>query len=210
MSIVAEWAGRFKAVPPVALEEGNSQMAKQASAIRPEMSDLAVIAKTGKSWDQWFTLLDKAGAAKLDHKSIVKLVAEKGDAGPWWRQMVTVEYERSRGLRFKHQTVSGFSVSVSKTMACDVAVLYVATADAKRRKKWFPSGDMKVSSQTENKYFRAGWNGDARLEINFYAKPGGKAQITVQVNRLAKKSDVERERVLWKLALAKLESLVRN
>jgi len=181
-------------------------MAKRASVVLPAMSDLAVIAKTGKSWDQWFALLDKGGAAKLDHKSIVKLVADKGEAGPWWRQMVTVEYERARGLRIKHQTASGFSVSVSKTMACEVAALYAVTADAKRRKKWFPAGDVKVSSQTENKYFRASWNGDARLEINFYAKPGGKAQINVQVNKLAKKSDVERARAAWKTALEMLQA----
>ncbi len=55
---------------------------------------------------------------------------------------------------------------------------------------------LEISSLTENKYFRASWNGEARLEINFYAKPGGKAQIAVQVNRLAKKSDVERERAV--------------
>jgi len=174
------------------------------STYRPEMSDTAVMAKTGKTWDQWFALFDKAGAAKLDHKGIVKLAAKAGGAGPWWRQMVSVEYERARGLRAKHQTVTGFSVSVSKTLIVDVAALYAATAEAKRRKKWFPAGELKISSQTENKYFRAAWNGSSRLEINFYSKPGGKAQINVQVNKLSKKSDVEVERMLWKGALEKL------
>ena len=52
----------------------------------PEMSDAAVMAKTGKTWDQWFALLDKAGAARLGHREIVKLAANIGEAGPWWRQ----------------------------------------------------------------------------------------------------------------------------
>jgi len=180
-------------------------MEKQMRGYVPAMSGNAVMAKTGKTWKQWFALLDKAGAAKLDHKGIVKLTGSKGGAGPWWRQMVTVEYERARGLRARHQTASGYSVGVSKTVACDVAALYAATADAERR-KWFPAGVLKVSSLTKDKYFRASWN-NARLEINFYPKPGGKAQITVQVSKLAKKSDVERERAAWKKALAKLESL---
>jgi hypothetical protein len=174
------------------------------------MSDNAVMAKTGKTWNQWFALLDKAGASKLDHGGIVKLAARTGGAGPWWRQMVTVEYERARGLRDKHQTATGFSVSVSKTVAADVAALYAATADAKRRKKWFPAGALKISSRTEDKYFRAAWNGAARLEINFYPKPGGKAQINVQVGKLANKSDVERERAAWKKALEKLTSLLKD
>ena len=182
-------------------------MAKQVRAYRPAMSDLAVIARTGKSWDQWFRTLDKAGAAKLGHTGIAKLLAETRQVGPWWRQMVTVEYERARGLRAKHETAGGFSVSVSKTMPGDVAALYAATTDAKQRRKWFPAGELKVSSLTENKYFRASWN-DARLEITFTTKPGGKARITVQVSKLAKKSDVERERATWKKALARLESFV--
>ena len=31
----------------------------------PRMSDEAVKAKTGKSWKEWFALLDKAGAKKM-------------------------------------------------------------------------------------------------------------------------------------------------
>jgi len=178
-----------------------------AKSYSPAMSDLAVVAKTGKTWKQWFGVLDKAGAAKLDHKAIAKLLYGKHGVGPWWSQMVTVEYERARGLRDKHETATGFSVSVSKTLASDLTTLFAAVSEAKRRKKWFPAGDLKISSLTDNKYFRANWNGAARLEINFYAKPGGKAQINVQVNKLAKKTDVERERTAWKKALEKLQAL---
>ena len=185
-------------------------MAKQVRAYRPAMSDLAVIVKTGKSWDQWFATLDKAGASKLDHKAIAKLLAETRQVGPWWRQMVAVEYERARGLRAKHETARRFSVSVTKTVAGNVAALYAAAANARRRKKWFPKGALKISSLTEDKYFRASWNDSARLEINFTARPGGKARITVQVGKLAKKSDVKRERAAWKKALAKLASLLGN
>jgi hypothetical protein len=185
-------------------------MAKQAHTYRPAMSDLAVIVKTGKSWGQWFGTLDKAGASKLDHKGIAKLLAETRQVGPWWQQMVAVEYERARGLRAKHETAAGYSVSVTKTVAGNVAALYAATAEAKRRRKWFPAGVLKISSLSEDKYFRASWKGDARLEINFYSKPGSKVRINVQVNKLAKKSDVERERAAWKKALARLASLLGN
>jgi hypothetical protein len=171
----------------------------------PRMSDLAVIARTGKNWRQWFALLDKAGAAKLGHKGIVKLLGGKHRIGPWWRQMVAVEYERARGLRVTNQTTSGFSVSVSRTMTAAAAALFEAAADAKARRKWFPRGRLKISSLTAARYFRGGWCG-ARLEINFYDRPSGKAQIVVQVNRLKTLDDVERERALWKKALAKLEA----
>ena len=65
-----------------------------------------------------------------------------------------------------------------------------------------------MSSQTKNKYFRGSWNDGARLEIGFYAKEGGKAQIAVQLNKLARRADVDRERAAWKAALLKLQKLL--
>ena len=174
----------------------------------PNMSDAAVKAKTGKDWAGWFGALDKAGAAKLKHSQIAELLHEKHDIPGWWCQMVTVEYELARGLRIRHQTATGFSVSASKTLTTTLSALYTATADATKRRQWFPKGEFEASSRTKDKYFRGTWNGDARLEIGFYAKEGGKAQIAIQVNKLAKRADVDRERAAWKAALGKLQKLL--
>jgi len=174
----------------------------------PAMSDIAVIARTGKSWIQWFRLLDKSGAARMDHKGIVRLLGARHGIGPWWRQMVTVEYERARGLRVRNQNALGYSVSVSRTLSTDLKRLYTATSELRTRRRWFPKGTLKITSRTENRYLRGAWNGEARLEINFYEKADGKAQIVIQVNRLRREEDVERERGDWKRALVKLDLLL--
>ena len=80
------------------------------------ISSAAVAKKTGRTWQEWLKLLDVAGAKKLDHKGIVQIAAKHG-AGPWWQQMVTVGYEQARGLRAKNETVSGYQISVTKTLA---------------------------------------------------------------------------------------------
>jgi hypothetical protein len=82
----------------------------------------------------------------------------------------------------------------SKTVTTSLSDLYAATADVDKRKKWFPKGEFALSSLTRDKYFRGSWNKKARLEIGFYARAEKKAQIVVQISKLAKKSDVERER----------------
>jgi hypothetical protein len=179
-------------------------MAAKLKAYVPSMSDAAVRAKTGKDWAGWFGALDKAGAAKLDHRTIAAILSEKHGIPGWWCQMVTVEYERARGLRVRHETASGFSVAISKTIATTLPDLYEATASAARRKKWFPAGAFELSSQTKDKYVRGSWNENARLEIGFYAKGAGKAQIAVQLNKLARKAEVEVQRSAWKRALDKL------
>lgn len=115
-----------------------------------------------------------------------------------------------RGLRVHHETTSGFSVAISKTIAASLPDLYTATSDAAKRKKWFPKGVFELSSLTKDKYFRGSWNKGARLEIGFYAKSEGKAQIAVQVNKLAKESHVEPERAVWKAALSKLQRILEE
>jgi Domain of unknown function (DUF4287) len=82
----------------------------------PRMSDEAVKAKTGKTWKEWFAILDKAGAKKMTHQEIVQLLHTKHDVGPWWVQMVTVTYEQQSGMRQNHERPDGFQISVSRTL----------------------------------------------------------------------------------------------
>ncbi len=81
---------------------------------------------------------------------------------------------------------------------------------AAQRKRWFPSGAFEPSSQTKDKYFRGAWKKGARLEVGFYAKGTGKAQIALQVSKLAKRGDVEAERTAWRNALTKLQSMLEK
>jgi hypothetical protein len=185
-------------------------MTEKVQAYVPSMSGAAVKAKTGKDWAGWFGALDKAGAAKLDHRSIAQMLVDKHGVPGWWSQMVTVEYELARGLRVRHETASGFSVGVSKTIATSLSDLYAATANAAKRKKWFPEGEFKPTSQTKNKYVNGVWNTSARLNVGFYAKGERKAQIAVQVNKLAKGTDVEKERRAWKAAVLKLQEMLEK
>src|SRR5450432_4053299 len=98
-----------------------SASASKAKADRP--SDAAVQSATGRDWDDWFRRLDRAGSAKLDHTTIARRLGEKSpELSPWWRQMITVHYERARGLRVTHQKFDGsFSASASKTVDVPVA-----------------------------------------------------------------------------------------
>jgi hypothetical protein len=132
-------------------------MAQQSSKHVPGMSDAAVEAKTGRRWAAWFTWLDRAGAKKLQHRDIAKLLRDEHRIPGWWAQCVTVEYELSRGLREKYRNAKGYSVSVSKTLAARLPDLYAAVSDASRREQWFPRGAFAASSHTENKYFRGAW-----------------------------------------------------
>jgi hypothetical protein len=184
-------------------------MAAKGQAYVPSMRDEAVRAKTGKDWKGWFDLLDKVGVSTLGHRAIAELLWKKHGVSGWWSQMVTVEYERARGLRVRHETEQGFSVAVSKTLEANLSDLYAASASAKLRARWFP-GSFEPTSKTRNKYVRGPWKKAARLAIGFFAKGNGKSQISLQVSGLANRAAVERERGSWKKALAKLEKFIET
>ena len=117
--------GPYSAMPPTGANPepvGTRTEVKSAASI----SDAAVSTATGKGWKEWFSILDKAGARKMEHKAIARLLRDKQGVGDWWRQMVTVEYERVRGPRENYQSPEGFRVSSGKTIAVPIENLFDA------------------------------------------------------------------------------------
>jgi len=169
------------------------------------MTDAAIKARTGKDWMTWFAALDKAGAAKLDHKAIVTLARGMG-SGRWHGQMVAVSYERARGIRAMNQKCDGeFSVSITRMMDAPLPKLYAAAT--RDPDGWFPKGAFEETSRTKDKYWRGKWK-EGRLEVGFYAKSAGRAQIALQSNQLPDEASVEKERALWKKAMDRLQVIV--
>jgi hypothetical protein len=173
--------------------------------IKSTMTDAAIKARTGRDWPVWFAALDRAGAATLDHKAIAKLAAEDMGAGDWYGQAVAVSYERARGIRAMNQKCDGeFSVSVTRVMGVPLPKLHAAATAAPQA--WFPKGVFAESSRTKDKYWRGKWK-SGKLEIGFYAKGPGKAQIALQANKLPNAEAVEKERAVWKKAIDKLQQI---
>lgn len=83
------------------------------------ISTEAVKKATGKSWGEWFAVLDKERASEMPHKEIVRLLREKGYMeNSWWCQTVAGEYEKARGRRVVGETLSaGFEIGVQRTVA---------------------------------------------------------------------------------------------
>jgi uncharacterized protein YndB with AHSA1/START domain len=175
----------------------------------PRMSDEAVKAKTGKKWDEWFAILDKAGAKEMSHKDIVKFLNSKHDVGPWWQQMVTVTYEQARGLRDAHEKPSGYQISVSRTVNVPLANLYKAAANEKSRSGWLSEDGLVVRKGTANKSLRMTWkDGKSSFEISFYPKGDGKSQVVVQHSKLPDAKAAAKMKTFWSKALDRLRESV--
>jgi hypothetical protein len=173
------------------------------------ISDAAVKAATGKSWDKWREILDIAGAAEWDHKTIAAHLRKLG-VGRWWNQMVTVGYERASGRRAVNQTATGYSLSASKTIAVPISRIFAAWTTEAARRRWLTGSKLDVSKATKNKSIRYGWNGGkSRVEVLFYSKGEAKAQVVVNHTRLGSAKDAARFRAFWGGKLERLKLLLQ-
>ncbi|MBA2724433.1 MAG: hypothetical protein H0U53_00440, partial [Actinobacteria bacterium] len=106
------------------------------------ISDAKLQEATGKRWDEWFPVLDRWKSRDKKHGEIVKFLMEKHGVEGWWAQTITVGYERSRGMRLKHQQSDDFAVSASRTIAVPLDVLFDAFVNARKRRRWLTDGTM--------------------------------------------------------------------
>jgi len=180
---------------------------KKKAASKPRrgdaaIGDAAVKAKTGRTWGQWFAVLDEAGARKMTHKAIAKLIATRHKIPEWWAQMVTVGYERARDMRKVNETLSVFRTSVSRTLDAGKDAAFDAWDDAKTRAA-FLKEKVDFSTRNPGKNLRFTWK-VGRVEVRFVVKGPKKTQVTVDHTGLEKESDIGRSKARWTEAMDKL------
>lgn len=185
-------------------------MSKAEAKEAVRVGDAAVRAGTGKTWQQWFKLLDAAGARTMDHRGIVAcLRAER--VGPWWGQMVAAGDEQARGLRKRHEKPSGFEISVSKTIAVPLPAVYEAWSDEKSRRRWLKEKGLNIRKATPDKSMRITWvDGSTNLNVDFYDKGPGKSQVTVQHGKLADATQAAAMKTYWAEALNRLQAALHR
>jgi len=171
----------------------------------------AVARATGKAWDQWLAILDKAGAAGMPHRDIAGMLAGKFGVPPWWSQMVTVGYEQARGLREAHQKADGYSANASRTVQAGMERLYGAWADPKLRALWLGNAPVTVRRSTDGKSMRITWGvGDSRVDVNFHPATAGKSRVQVQHAKLADAGDALEKKTFWGAALGRLKAMLEK
>ena len=170
-------------------------------AERAGMSDASVRKATGKNWSQWVKVLDEAGCTSKPHREIVRSVRESG-APDWWSQMVTVGYERIRGLREKGQRRGGgYEAGKSKTFNVPVRNLFAAFV------KRLPS-NATVKTRTPNKRLRFAWDDGSVVEATFTSKAAGKSTVSVTHQKLPDKASADKMKALWSERLAALADIL--
>ena len=160
------------------------------------MADAAVSKQTGRTWAEWVRVLDAVRAHEQPHREIAKHVSSLG-VPDWWCQMVTVGYERIRGLRDKGQRRGGgYEASKSRTFNVPVQRLFDAFANPRIRRRWLPV-KIAVRSATPNKRMRILWDDDTVVQVGFLPKGDARSAVAIQHEKLPDRSAVDSMKKVW-------------
>ena len=191
------------------------------------VSAAAVREATGRGWDEWFAVLDAAGAAELAHGEIVAhLQREHPEVSSWWRQSVTVAYERARGKRAVGETGAGFQVSVQRSVAATVEEAWellttrpelwlgqgVSVVFVEGERYEVPAGGGDAGASGEVRVVKPGvrlrmtwrpegWAAPATLQVTLTATGSGRTAINADLEKLPDAEAREVMRARWRAAL---------
>ena len=162
------------------------------------MSDAAVSKSTGKTWPEWSAILDGIDAVSMKHKAIADHLYANHEISGWWAQMVTVAYERFRGLRdVGRRRGGGYDMNKSKTIGVSVSRLYSAFEDPALRDRWLPDVDLTIRTATEDKSMRCRLADAAALDVYFSAKGDAKSTVSLQRRNLPDRGAAEDMKLFW-------------
>ncbi|WP_247659497.1 SRPBCC domain-containing protein [Micromonospora sp. U56] len=199
--------------PPTAAPDESTPAAPGSGAAQADrISDALLRERTGRGWDEWFTLLDEWGAVQRTHTETARWLVTAHEVPGWWAQTVTVGYEQARGLRAPGQRRGGgWEAGGSRTVAVPVDRLFEAFSDDRLRRRWLPDVAIRVRTATRPKTFRADWEGGpTRIVVGFAPKGDTKATVTVVHEKLTDAEQAAALRAYWRERLAALKQLLES
>jgi Domain of unknown function (DUF4287)/Activator of Hsp90 ATPase homolog 1-like protein len=175
----------------------------------PRIGNDAVREKTGKGWEEWFAVLDEEGAAELPHADIARALADGHGVSGWWAQTITVEYERARGLRERHERPEGYEVGATKSIAAPPEAVWRAWEDETLRERWLPGAQVAIRTATKPKTMRLDWGEGGRLAV-YLDRSGEQTRLAVQHEKLPDREAAERWKTFWRERVAALKDIVEK
>lgn len=187
---------------------------------------------TGKTWEEWFSILDKRGGIAKGRRDIGNFLYGECKVDPWWSATINVEYEAARGAVEKDGRPKGYMICVTKTIAAPVDKAYEAWATAEGLNEWFSKknkadvadggsysnadGDTGVFKRVrKNKDLRFTWENPThtsptQVDVVFQDKGKGKTGVMITHDRIQKREEADGLREGWAQALDRLKSLLED
>ena len=188
------------------------------------VSDASVKKETGKSFAEWFAVIDACGGPGRGRRDIGSHLYGELKVDTWWSATIQVEYEKHKGVVEKDGKGKGFTICATKSVKAPAEKCFELWATGKELDRWFGSGntlDLKaggslsnadgnaadVKSVTPGKTIRFVWKAanapGTPVEVKFQPA-GAKTTVMVTHDRLQTRDEADGFRAAWGAALDKL------
>ncbi|MET1018559.1 MAG: hypothetical protein ABWX62_01100 [Microterricola sp.] len=156
------------------------------------VSDDALLAATGKTWAEWFAILDAEGAQGWKHSVTARWLDANFPIGGWWAQGVTVGYEQARGIRNPGQRQDGsYEVSASKTLPLEQQETLDAVIAAVAEELGAPASESRAVRHITARWPMSGREGQTGSILATAApSKAGKTSVSLTWSRLEQLEDV--------------------
>jgi hypothetical protein len=120
----------------------NTSAREPNTASGATVTDADVKKKTGRTWQEWFALLDRDGAAKLDRRRITRIVASKYGIGFFWRRTIARAYQQARAASDRQDHSGGIVVTASRAIQRPMRALSETIHDVEARARRLKLGPL--------------------------------------------------------------------
>jgi hypothetical protein len=178
----------------------------------PSISKKSVLKGTGRSWSDWFNLLDGLGANDWSHKEIARALHQDHDVSGWWAQTITVEYERRIGRREIGQNCRGnFQGAASKTLTGSMNQIFLQWQNYMKNKKEVNGISFKEEPQMtispKWRYWRVKLEDESKVSVIINQKDKDKVKLAVNHENLANAESVSKWKPFWKSRLQEFSQI---
>ncbi|MBR6459776.1 MAG: hypothetical protein IKS49_06430 [Actinomycetaceae bacterium] len=168
-----------------------------------------LVATTGRSFDDWFDILDNAGAESWPHWKIKRYLGGKRKNDEWWASAVAEAYERARGSNPAHST---YSAKATKTVAAGLAEVWGLIDNEDERRAWLDIELEERSRQAQSALYSELADG-SKVTISLRENPratGSKNStlVTIRHSGLANEASLDETKAFWRSALATLAATI--
>jgi uncharacterized protein YndB with AHSA1/START domain len=196
------------------------------------VTDEAVKKQTGKSWKEWFSILDKRGGVSKGRRDIGNYLYGECKLDQWWCATLNVEYEAQNGVVEKDGRPKGYTICATKTIAAPIDDIFERWASSDGLNEWFSTknkaevadggkysnadGDAGTYKRVRrNKDLRFTWENPAHsgvslVDVVFQDKGKGKTGVMVTHDRIQTRAEADGLREGWGAALDRLKALVEK
>jgi uncharacterized protein YndB with AHSA1/START domain len=192
------------------------------------VSDENVKKETGKSFAEWWTVLDAFGGPAKGRREIGNHLYGELKVDPWWSATLQVEYERHKGVVEKDGRGKGYTICATKSVKAPPGKCWEALATGVALDAWFgPKNELDlraggslsngdgntadVKGVTPGKTIRLVWK-DASAPgtpVEVKLQPAGaKTTVMVTHDRLQTREEADGLRAAWGEALERMKKLV--